>query len=495
MSKFGFVLVTSVAMAASAAAQMVLVQPYLQPGNGATLQGSDVKVLRWLTDQTPGDFKVFYGRRDAATNVATATRVALDFQPAKPSSRPTNNVASNAIVIPEREQHYFKYTSTMSGLPFDAEIEYRVLLGERVVRAGTFSTRSSADKSIRFIMVGDIASGRPQQNAVAWQMAQARPQFMVVLGDIVYASGRVNQYMHHFWGTYNQPAQPGPTQGAPLMASVTLYPVLGNHDVESARLPDYPDAFGAYHFFDVPQNGPGLGSWNTPLGRDAGVAESFRASVGGTYPSLGFYSFDNGPAHFVALDSANYVTNLSGTAAIMTWLENDLKNTRARWKFVCFHVPPFQSTKTHYPEQRMRLLEPLFERQGVDVVWTGHVHNYQRNVPLRFQPNSPIRQTNGTVNGEFKLDHEFDGITKTRPDGVIHIVSGGGGASLYAGGPEKNAAELREKYSSANWADFNAKFFDRTHSFSVVDLSPTRLELRVLDMEGQEVDRMTVTKP
>ena len=509
--KLRFAVLCSLWLPLAAGAQTILVQPYVQPGNGFSLASNDVKVIRWLTDQKPGEFTVEFGPQNALTNVTRAARVALDFLPAKPSKaappkepvpevtkgKPAEPPAKKEppIVIAEREQHYFKYTAPLTGLPFDTEIHYRVKLGDRVVREGAFPTRASAEKPIRFVMVGDIASGRPQQNLVAWQIAQVKPQFLVILGDIVYPSGRVSQYMHHFWSTYNQPTNAGPKGGAPLMASVPFYPALGNHDSESSKLPDVADSFGAYHFFSVPQNGPGLGPWNTPLGKDPAVSNAFRAAVGPSYPAVAFYSFDNGPAHFTILDSAVYVTNFTENKPLMSWLENDLKSTKAKWKFVCFHVPPFQATKTHYTEQRMRLLQPLFERTGVDIVWAGHVHNYQRSVPLRFNPNPPRRLTNGLVNGDFKLDTKFDGVTQTQPDGVIHIVSGGGGAGLYGGGQEKNAADFTKQYTAANWAPFTAKFFDKKHSFAVVDLTPARLELRALDTDGVEVDKMVITKP
>ena len=143
----------------------------------------------------------------------------------------------------------------------------------------------------------------------------------------------------------------------------------------------------------------------------------------------------------------------------------------------------------------MRLLEPLFERTRVDIVWAGHVHNYQRSVPLRFVPNPPKRVSGDLVNGAFTLDKKFDGITNTTPRGVIHMVCGGGGAGLYSGGPEKNAEVFTKKYGTNNWVNFTAKFFDKKHSFAVVDLTAEGLELRALDIDGNEIDRATITKP
>ena len=119
---------------------------------------------------------------------------------------------------------------------------------------------------------------------------------------------------------------------------------------------------------------------------------------------------------------------------------------------MCCHNPAFSSSHQHYTEQAVRLWHPLFEACGVDVVFAGHVHNYQRTVPLTFAPASPGRDKKGRVDGEFGLDRSFDGEKATGPKGVIHVVAGGGGASLYGPGLEKTAATLKKEHCD-NYAD------------------------------------------
>src|SRR3954470_1307597 len=65
-------------------APTVLVLPYVQPGDGATLTGSDVKVICWLTDQVPGDFVVEYAVDGGPVRTAVPTRTKLDFPAYKP---------------------------------------------------------------------------------------------------------------------------------------------------------------------------------------------------------------------------------------------------------------------------------------------------------------------------------------------------------------------------------------------------------------------------
>jgi len=222
-----------------------------------------------------------------------------------------------------------------------------------------------------------------------------------------------------------------------------------------------------------------------------GQAEKqFRANTFGNYPALDAYSFDYGPAHFTILnDNARLAIT---DPAFTKWLRTDLMGTKARWKFVCYHVPGFQASRQHYTEQQARQLQPLFEECGVDATFAGHVHNYQRSVPLKFEPDGkgPVR---GKVNGTFTLDTEFDGEKNTVPGGVIHFVAGGGGASLYGPAPAKVATDLKKLHGD-NFAPFTAKATADKHTFVVLDLAPDKLALRTLTADGTEVDRITITK-
>lgn len=471
-------------------AQSIVVQPYIQPGDQP-----DSTTIIWLTDQAPGDFTVEYSVRSQPVRTATPERVTLDFGVAKRKAKPSADADEHeknetSAALPEKEQHYFKYTATLPTLPADNTVDYRVKLGTKLVRGGTFVTRASSDKPVRCVIVGDLAKGNAEQNAVAYQISRVQPQFLVALGDIVYPTGRVSQYMDHFWSTYNQPPIASEANGAPLMASVPFHVVLGNHDVDTHNLTDTPDVLGAYHFFRAPLNGPGEGPWSTPIGKSP-EASAFRVATGSSYPALGVYSFENGPAHFLVLDNSGYV-DLSAPK-LREWIEHDLRNSPSPWKFVCCHAPAFHSSREHYTEQKMRTLVPLLESCGVDIVFSGHVHNYQRTVPLRFNPAAAMRIAGGLVNGDFKLDKTFDGISNTRADGIIHIVTGGGGGTLYKGELAKNAEYFQSKHPG-NWMPYTVKFVSDRHSFTVVELSANRLLLRAMDATGAEFDRFTLTK-
>jgi hypothetical protein len=72
-------------------------------------------------------------------------------------------------------------------------------------------------------------------------------------------------------------------------------------------------------------------------------------------------------------------------------------------------------------------------------------------------------------------------------------VTGGGGAKLYTGTVEKNLAKLPNG-GKDNYAPFNAKLYDTLHSFSVLDLTAKRFELRAINAKGEEIDRFVLQK-
>jgi hypothetical protein len=510
--------------------QTVVVMPYVQPGASRSGSDKDSKVLHWFTEQKPADYAVEYRVPGGKWLAAKAARIALDFaelkvpegkpkedKPADKPAKTDNDKAGKDKVQddpdrkkepkvpqpPEKEQHFYKYTATLSDLPLSTEITYRVKQGARLIREAAFRTRARPDQSVRCVLVGDMAQGRAYQHGVAYRIAQQKPDFLVALGDIVYPSGRINQYMHFYWETYNNAAKADPKIGAPLMASVPFYPVLGNHDIK-AQLSRVPDALGAYYFFSPPKNGPGEGAWATPLDGDEATNAKFRAANIDSYPFIDVYSFDNGPLHIVVLN-VNPKMDLAAPE-LRKWLTDDLRAAKDRWKIVCYHMPGFHSSKNHYAEQQARPLSPLFEEEGVSLTFAGHVHNYQRTRPIKFLPDAKQPKTDAErpktdakqpkkkqIDGTFTLDTEFDGVKNTKPKGVIHIVSGGGGASLYGPGLDKTKDALKKQFG-ANYADYTARMVADQHSFSVLDCSPNRLELRAINAKGEELDHIVIDK-
>src|SRR5262249_33176119 len=96
----------------------------------------------------------------------------------------------------------------------------------------------------------------------------------------------------------------------------------------------------------------------------------------------------------------------------------------------------------------------------------------------------PIRDKD-RVPGRWSLDRAFDGRTRTRPDGIIYVVTGAGGNRLY--NPEQTDDSLC-------WHDFTDKFLAKGHSLTVADGHATSITIRQLAADGQELDRWVVTR-
>src|SRR4030095_16696051 len=92
-----------------------------------------------------------------------------------------------------------------------------------------------------------------------------------------------------------------------------------------------------------------------------------------------YYSFrtKNG-IRFFALDS-NYMSKDQ-----IDWVTKELGASGSEWKIVFFHHPLYSSGERHGPDEELRrVLEPIFLRDGVSVVFCGHEHFYERLKPQK----------------------------------------------------------------------------------------------------------------
>lgn len=453
--------------------QEILVQPYLQPGNAASL-AREMKVLIWQTDSVPGKFKVevFMNSSDQKIKDPKISVTKLFL----------NNKTTQL------------YRATLTGLKFNVSYKYKVYLNEKPFAESTFNTRSK-NSSARFAVLGDCGAGSPQQSQIAYQIYQSKPEFVLVTGDNVYERGLANEYVKNFFPYYNS-KDAIPEVGAPLMRSIPFYLIIGNHDVFGADLDKTPDGLAYFYYSDLPLNGPVPESVIDPTGNQE-LVKAFKANTKPRYPKISNYSFDQGNVHITCLDANSYANPLDPN--LVSWLIEDLKGSKADWKIVAYHHPGFNSSKAHYDYQYMRLLSPLLEQLGVDLVLTGHVHNYQRSVPFTFDPKKNEDGTQyviteeGHVDGKFTLDEVYDGVTNTKPKGIIYIVSGAGGAPLYdtslSGKPELWKHEPKE-----NWVPFTEKLISDINSFTFIETEGKKLTLKQLDAQGVVFDQIIMTK-
>jgi len=454
-------------------AQQMLVSPYLQPGNVSSLIKEE-KVLLWQTDSVPGKYKIEYYATNDGKKIALA------------------KIRSDELKL--KNKTTFLYRATLNKLKFDADYTYKVSLNDQVITEGSFTTRTKKDQT-KFAVFGDCGAGTPQQAQIAYQVYQQKPQFVLVTGDNVYRYGLENEYRSNFFPYYTA-KEADTLSGAPLMQSLPFYMIIGNHDVYGADFDKTPDGMAYFYYNDLPLNGPSVEQTVSVKGNNE-LVKAFKSNSGSRFPKMLNFSFDYGNVHFACIDANPHANPTE--PALVQWLAEDLKNSRATWKIVSFHHPGFNSSKAHYDYQTMRLLSPILEKLDVDLVLNGHVHNYQRTLPLTFDPKLDSTGTHyvvsdaGRVDGKFTLDETFDGVTNTKPKGIIYIVTGAGGAPLYdpsiSGQPD-----LWKHDPQDNWVPFTAKIVSDKHSFTLVETDGKKLVLKQIDAKGSLIDEITITK-
>ena len=194
---------------------------------------------------------------------------------------------------------------------------------------------SPVNDKIRFAVIGDWGTGDRDQIGIARQMFASHQRtpfdFVISAGDNVYPNGSGKYFGRHFEEPF----------ASLLRDHVKFYTVLGNHDVDAGRHDQCQ-----YSLFNM------------------GGQNYYKLERG------------NGMVEFFMLDSNDFDATQS------TWLENSLRDSKAKWKIAVFHHPIYSSGKMHGSATGLRKrLEPLFTRYRVNVAFSGHDHIYERTKP------------------------------------------------------------------------------------------------------------------
>jgi hypothetical protein len=314
------------------------------------------------------------------------------------------------------------HSATITGLQPDTPYYYKVYSGDLDVTPWpelVFKTAPEATASqFGFVVLGDgrpnAATAPPSSAAqyVATEMALHRFDLGLHTGDMVYSGGACSgsnsawdQYLRAYLELYDQ-----------SIGRTPFYPAMGNHEVHDGAC-GYQSYTSVYH---LPDNAPG------------GLEEQF-------------YSFDWANAHFVALDCNQ---SLHRGSLQYQWLLDDLKNNAQPWTFVFLHYPVYSSGNYGSDPLLQEKLPPLFETYGVDVVFSGHDHHYERTCPI------------------FEGSCDF-----ASESAVTYYVTGGAGAPLYAVG--------------SSW--FTA-YSDSVYHFLMVGVNGCRLRIDAVDPSGAVFD-------
>ena len=185
--------------------------------------------------------------------------------------------------------------------------------------------------SLKFAAIGDNGTGDQPQYDVAAQMERWHQQFafdmVIMLGDNLYGSQQPADFVRKFERPYK----------VLLDSGVKFYASLGNHDNRSND---------AYPLFNM--------------------------------HGERYYSYARNGVRFIVLDS-----NVLDSPQL-EWLETTLRNANEPWKIAYFHHPLYSDGGRHGSEVELRVkLEPLFLKYGVNAVYSGHDHIYERLVPQK----------------------------------------------------------------------------------------------------------------
>ena len=194
---------------------------------------------------------------------------------------------------------------------------------------------------------------------------------------------------------------------------------LGDNQYEDGQLSkfhqSYSQTWGRAKAITYPT--PGNHEYRDPAGQAQGYFDYFGSAAGGR--GAGYYSFDIGSWHLIALNSnCSEVGGCGPGSAQEEWLRQDLQRTRTSCVLAYWHHPRFSSGLHGDTVGVQRLWEVLYDA-GADVVLSGHDHTYER-----FAPQDPT----GVVDA-------------TR--GIRQFVVGTGGHSLYPFVNVKPNSEVR----------------------------------------------------
>ncbi len=273
-----------------------------------------------------------------------------------------------------------------------------------------FTTAPASVVPFAFIYMGDAQNGLDQWGKLLGNAYRARPDaaFYVMAGDLV------NRGAERWdWDSFFENSKS-------VFDRRQLVPVLGNHEYQGQE----PNLYLAQ--FTLPRNGPR------------------------SIPPERAYAFEFSNAKFIILDS-----NLD-PAKQTAWLERQLANTKAVWKFVSYHHPAYSSGGNRDNVEVRNLWTPLFDKYHVDLALQGHDHAYLRTYPMRGQQR-----------------------VATAKDGTIYIISVSG-----------------TKYYEQPKRDYTEVGFTKLSTYQVLDIqiNGNKLVYRAHDIDGKVRDEFVIEK-
>ena len=345
------------------------------------------------------------------------------------------NTSNHEVLIDDLEpatRYYYK----VSGLD-EEEFYFR-----------TAPTEGAA-RPVRVWVLGDSGSGDERAEKVrdAYYRFNKGPaaDLILTLGDAAYDLGSDADYQEAFFEMYPDTLATTPVISAP-----------GNHDFETDMGAPY------FEIFSLPTDG-----------KTGGLASGTES----------YYSFNFANIHFVSLDTT--ASNRLPDSEMYRWLVADLKVNRQDWTVVFFHHPLYSKGRHDSDDNGSAMAElrehytPIFETYGVDLVFSGHNHSYERSFPLfghRGKADT-LLESMKTDSGDGRIDGDGAYRKTGADDGVIYIVAGSAGkAHTYPLNHPANYISMAELGSL------------------VLDFNGNKLNATFVSPNPQAVDYFTVVK-
>ena len=278
------------------------------------------------------------------------------------------------------------YKAVVTGLPASTAYDYKVVSNADTSTPGSFITAPASAEPFRFAVFGDTRTNATPHAAVVAETLSFAPDFVLNTGDLVDAT----DYTQFF------------SIEKDLLRNAVIFPAPGNHD--TASLYQYG--------FDRP-------NW---------------------------YSYRWGNAFFISISTDDsYAVN----STQYNWVKQQLQTAHAdptiQWIFAYHHYPVYSSGATHGSTADMQTtLNPLYKQYGVDMVFNGHDHIYER----------------------------------VAQDGIQYFVAGGGGAPLYSIGSLVQGSQVALGVNNT----------------VVIDIDGGVLDLNAYKTDGTKIDHFHLEK-
>jgi 3',5'-cyclic AMP phosphodiesterase CpdA len=363
-------------------------------GDAAVWRGGPFRAGPYLVQLAPGRFSVNFVA-ESKKRPRVQWWLASEGAPGSPSDEA-------ALKEVKARRSGGLWTASFGPQPQGQRIGYRIVLDGHTSKPYHFRSGPRPGKPFRFIVYGDTRT----YHLVHWRVIQAMSRhdadFVIHTGDLVENGGVEEEWLTFF------------SIIRPMAAGAPFFPAFGNHDISSNGL------FRRFFLFEQDES---------VSGPDA-------------QPDQRYYVRDWGRLRIVVIDPE--VEYRAGSPQYQ-YLERALAEAVKREMFIVMatHKPPY-SSGSHGSYAPMReVIDDLGLRFGVELVVSGHDHNYER--------------------------------VKDR-DGMTLVVTGGGGAPIHPVDPQ----------------DFSAAVRTEPH-YVVVDVDETGLAMRAVNIAGETFDSHLIT--